>query len=181
MKTRYIFLPLLVIALLSYSLAGEQTDIAPRSTRRSSLPDNPCDVLSPERMSDITGLKITSAKRVPSIKEIVRAQDESREPGLGTICRYETRSDFGEIIIAVPPQADRHAAKYWEARAKYFETFPGSARPVARLGADAWLAGGNGLLVLTAGGEHFSLSTQKYQRRSAEILIGIAKVVLEQH
>ena len=177
MKTFYVFLLLIRFPLLSCSEAARQGDNASKPAQLASLPDNPCEVLNPAQVSAITGLEVASANRVPSLDKVVRAQRENREPGPGTICLYETRSDFGAIMIAVPTQADRSAAEYWKARAKYFETFPGAAQPVAGLGTDAWLSGGTSLHVLVRGDEHFSLSTQMYQPRSREILISIAQAV----
>jgi len=131
-------------------------------------------------MSAISGLEVTSVKRVPGIQKIISAQSENREPGPGTICVYVTRSHFGAIMIAVLPRTERSAAKYWDARAKYFETFPGSAQDVADVGMDAWLSGGTSLTVLVRGDEYFSLSTQMYQPRSQDLLVSIAHVVLGQ-
>jgi hypothetical protein len=179
-KIRYVFLLLVVCALLSCSVATERDTNSSRPARLASLPDNPCEVLSPAQVSAITGLEVTSAARVPSIDKIVSAQRENREPDPGTICSYVTRSGFGAITIAVPAQADRRAAKYWEVRAKYFKTFPGAAQDVADLGTDAWLSGGATLHVLARGDEHFTLSTQLHQPRSRELLVSIAREVLSQ-
>jgi len=180
MKARYIFLLLIIFPLLSCSSATEQDNNASTPTRLASLPDNPCEVLNPARVSAITGLEVSSVKRVPSIEKVVQAQRENREPDLGTICSYETRSDFGAIMIAVPARADRRAAEYWETRAKYFETFSGAAQSVPDLGMDAWLSGGTTLHVLVRGDEYFILSTQMHQPRSRELLVNIAQVVLGQ-
>jgi hypothetical protein len=178
MKTRYIPLLLAVFALLSCSRATEQDGNASKPVRLASLPDDPCQVLNPAEVSAITGLEIVSARRVPSIEKVVHAQRENREPGPGAICNYETRSDFGAILIFVPARTDRRAADYWDTRAKYFETFPGAAQPLTGLGTDAWLSGGSTLHVLVRGDEYFTLSTQMSQPRSRELLANIAKVVL---
>ena len=178
MKTLYIFLLLVIFPLLSCSTAPERDDNASKPLQLPSLPDNPCEVLNPAQVSAITGLDVTSVNRVPSLEKAVHAQRENREPGPGTICLYETRSDFGAIMIAVPTRADRSAAEYWETRAKYFETFPGAAQSVAGLGMDAWLSGGTTLHVLAHGDEYFTLSTQMHQPRSREILVNIAQVML---
>jgi hypothetical protein len=180
MRPRYIFLLLVVYSLLSCSVANAQDNNRSKPARLASLPDNPCELISPAQLSAISGLKVTSVKRVPGIAKIDSAQSENREPGPGTICVYVTRSEFGDIMIAVPPRTDRSAAKYWEFRAKYFQTFPGSAQDVADLGMDAWLSGGTSLSVLVRGDEYFSLSTQMYQPRSHELLVNIARVVLGQ-
>jgi hypothetical protein len=180
MKTHYIFkIFLLLVIFVSCSRATEQVTNTSQPAR-VFLPNNPCDMLNPAQVSAITGLEVTSAQRVPSIDKIVRAQSENREPGPGTICSYETRSDFGAIMIAVPAREDRRAAEYWETRARYFETFPGSARSIGHLGMDAWLSGGTTLHVLVRGDEYFTLSTQMYQPRSREHLVNIAQVLLGQ-
>lgn len=180
MKNNYICLLLVTFALLScYTVTGQDNNTS-KPARLASLPDNPCEVLNPAQVSAITGFEVTSARRVPSISKVVHAQRENLEPGPGTICSYETRSDFGAITIAVPARADRRAAVYWEIRARYFETFPGAALPVAGLGRDAWVAGGNTLHVLVGEDEYFTISTQMYQPQSRELLVNIARVVLEQ-
>jgi hypothetical protein len=180
MRTRYIFLLLVIYSLLSCSMATatEQHNNRSKPALLASLPDNPCELISPAQVSAISGLEVNSVKRVPSIAKIDSAQIENREPGPGTICVYVTRSEFGDIMIAVTPRTERSAAKYWEARAKYFETFPGSAEDVADLGMDAWLSGGTGLSVLVRGDEYFGLLTQMYQPRSRELLVKIAHGVL---
>ena len=180
MKIRHISLLLAIFALISCSTATEQDNNASKPAQPASLPDNPCEVLSPEQVSAITGLEVTSVNRVPSLAKVVDAQRGNREPGPGTICNYGTRSDFGAILIAVPPRADRRASRYWEARAKYFETFPGAAQPVGGLGKDAWLSGGTTLHVLVRGDEYFTVSTQMHQPRSREVLGNIAQVMLGQ-
>jgi hypothetical protein len=180
MKTLYTFLLLLVFPLLSCTKATQQDHSPSKPAQLASIPDNPCKVLSPERVAAITGLEVASANRVPSLDKVVQAQRENHEPGPGTICLYETRSDFGAVLIAVPAHAERSADEYWKTRAKYFETFPGAARPVAGLGKDAWLSGGTTLHVLTHGDEHFTLSTQMHQPRSRELLVNIAQGVLGQ-
>lgn len=144
------------------------------------MPDNPCEVLSSARVSEITGLDVVSANRAPSLEKVVQAQEENREPGPGTICIYETRSAFGAILILVPPRADRSAAKYWADRAKYFQTFPGAARRVEGIGTDAWISGGNVLHVLARNDEYFTVSTQMDEPRSGELVMNVAKAVLDQ-
>lgn len=180
MKTYYILLLLAIFPMLSCSVATERDNNGPKPVQSSSLPDDPCEVLNSAQMSAITGLEVTSVNRAPSLAKVVLAQRENREPGPGAICIYETRSEFGAILVAVPARADRRAAEYWEARAKYFETFPGAAQPVEGLGMDAWLSGGAALHVLARGDEHFTVSTQMHHPRSRELLVNVAKVVLGQ-
>lgn len=181
MKNLYTWLLLVTFALLSGSTATGQDNNTSRSSQQASLPDNPCEVLNQAQVSAVTDLEVLSAERVPGIAKIVQAQGENREPGLGNICSYETGSDFGAITIVVPARAERRTAVYWEQRAKYFETYPGAGQSVGGLGMDAWSAGGTTLHVLVREDEYFSLSTQMYQPGSRELLVKIARVVLEQH
>lgn len=178
MRSRYIFLLLVIYSLLSCSVATAQHNKRSQPARLASLPDNPCELISAARVSAISGLKVTSVKRVPD--KIAMAQREYRDPGPGNICVYATRSEFGDIMIVVTPRAERSAAKYWKSRAEDFKTFPGSARDVADLGMDAWLSGGKTLSVLVRGDEYFGLMTQMYQPRSHDLLVRIAHAVLGQ-
>ena len=146
--------------------------------RLTSLPENPCAVLTVEQVAAATGLRVTSMRRVASIPEIVPAQRERREPVAGSICSYETRSDFGELNIHVPRRTERRTASYWEARERYFGAFPGSAQAIPDLGIDAWLAGGASLHVLACQDEYFTVSTQMYQVRSRELLVALARAML---
>ena len=180
MKHHYTFLLLVTFTLLSYSGAIGQDNNTSKPARQTSLPEDPCGLLNQTRLSAITGLEVTAARRVPSIAKIVQAQDENREPDPGTICSYETRSDFGAILIVIPTKADRRAAAYWENRESYFKTYPGSAQPVAGLGMDAWLSGGSSLHVLVREGEQFALTTQMYKPESRELLVKIARAILDQ-
>ena len=183
MKTLYILLLLALCSLSSCSSPARQDGNSSNSAKPAqlaSLPDNPCEILDPSKVSAAAGLEVTSANRAPSLDKVVDAQRENREPGPGTICVYETRGDFGAILLSVRARADRNAAEYWKTRAKYLETSPGSAQPVTGLGLDAWFSGGTTLHVLARGDESFTLSTQMVQPRSREVLINIARVVLSQ-
>lgn len=179
MKRCY-FICVLSIALAqlpSFNVVG-QGEVASKQAHKASLPENPCEVVSAEQVSTATGLEVASVERVPSIAKIVEAQRTNQEPAPGRLCTYETHSAFGMIMIAVPSRADRRAAEYWKARAKYFETYPGSGQFIRDLGSDAWLAGGSTLHVLISGDEYFSVSTQMYQPGSRDLLVKIARVVL---
>ena len=65
--------------------------------RLVALPDNPCDLLTQQRMASITRLAVTAVHRVPSIAKAVEAEREYRQPDAGTICNYETDSAFAAI------------------------------------------------------------------------------------
>lgn len=178
LKTLNLLFLLLMVAFVGCSHSTKPNNTASKPVQRASFPDNPCDLLNAAQVAEITGLEVTSANRVPSLDKVVEAQKQNRAPDPGTICSYETRSDFGAILIHVPARTKRNAAEYWAARAKYFETFPGAAQPLNGLGTDAWLSGGNALHVLIRGDEHFIVSTQMHQPRSRELLIEIARAVL---
>jgi len=183
MKSLHITLILISLFLSSCSRSALRETNASEPAKLAhltSLPDNPCEILSAAQMSAASGLQITSAERAPSLEKIVDAQRDHRDPGPGTICVYETRSDFGAILLSVPAAANRSAAEYWKSRTKYLETFPGSARLVPGLGQDSWLSGGTALHVLTRGDESFTISTQMYQPGSRDLLVKIALVVLAQ-
>ena len=83
-------------------------------------------------------------------------------------------------MIMLPTRSDRQAEKYWEEKSKYFETFPGSAHNVERVGADAWFAAGTTVNVLTIGNEHFTVATRMVHPRSREFVINLAKAIVEQ-
>jgi len=173
------WLTAMVILALFSTAASPVSGLPQTSSRTATLPDSPCDLLTPTQMAVIAGVEVTAVQRVPSIAKIVRAQQDNREPGPGTICRYETRSDFGAITIAVLPRSERATAKYWADRSRYFETYRGSAQSISRLGMDAWLAGEVRLHVLIRQDEYFTVMTQMYQRQSRELLVTIARAVLD--
>jgi hypothetical protein len=147
-------------------------------SQSSPLGDNPCDLFTTEELTTISHLYVREVRRVPSITKIVDAQRSERETGPGTICSYETDSDFGAIIVVVPLRSERDATNYWTNRERYFRTYPGSARPIPEIGVDAWLAAGTSLSVLTDQNEYFAISTQFYQRESAELVNRLARAVL---
>ena len=152
-----LFTMLLAPPELAASVGGQSTT-TPTASR--SLPDNPCDVPTAAEIADAAGLVVTSVRRVPSIKEVVTAERQGRKPEPGTICSVETNSHFGVLSIVVPRHSERRSELYWEARSKYFETYPGSAEHIPGLGIDAWLAGGVGLSILVRENEYLMLSTQ---------------------
>lgn len=161
-------------------LLAERTPSAtPVLTLLASLPENPCDLLTLEQVSAITNLNVIEKRRVPSIDEIIQAQSEGRQPGPGRICSYETQSDIGAITISVPSGAERTSVSYWEARRGYFSTFAASARTIPGLGEDAWISGGASLHVLARENEYFIIGTQMYNQRSPELMIALARAVLD--
>jgi hypothetical protein len=141
------------------------------------LPDNPCEVLTKAEVASATGLDVREPRRVPNITKVVQAQRSHIAPEPGRICVFDTMSRFGAINIAVLPKAERRG-KYWEARTRYFQTFPGSARVVSELGEDAWLAGGADLHVLLGGDEYVIISAQYYQPEARTLLVELARTIV---
>ena len=144
------------------------------------LPQNPCDLLTPQQVSVATGLVVIEMRRVPGIQEIMAARKQGLDPGPGNICSYHTGSEFGEINIAIPPQAEQNVDHYLETRDRYFRTFHGSAQAISGLGKDAWISGGTSLHLLVRDDVYIVITTQMYQRRSREIAINVAREILKQ-
>lgn len=165
--------------ILAIAIALLYTACSPSQPQLAALPTDPCKVLSAGQVSLITGLEVSEPFRAPSLEKVIRAQELHTEPEPGTICVYNTSSQFGAISLSVPKQDERTAARYWDSRSSYFERFPGSAEGIADLGQDAWIDGGTQLHVLTPNGEFFSVSTQMYQARSRNLLIKLGRAVLE--
>jgi hypothetical protein len=182
----------LVVTLLNggaLPFVGARFETSPQLT---TLPDNPCAVLTQEQMAAITGLEVTTVRRVPSVTKIVEAQRNGRAAGPGTICVYETDSAFGGISIFVPDRTTRTTDVYWAARSRYFETYRGSARSVPNIAIDAWLAGGADLHVLIRDNEFFTVSAQMWSQthpipsdqgheffvRAGELLTAIARAIV---
>ena len=163
----------------TWSVAGVPSSVS-ASAQVYSLPENPCDLLTPQQISAATGLVVIGMWRVPGIEEIIRARDEGRNPDSGDICSYRTGSEFGAISIGIPPQAEQNAAHYLEVRDRYFRTFHGSAQLIPGLGKDAWLAGGTSLSLLIRDDVQLVITTQMYQPRSREIVINVAREILKQ-
>lgn len=141
-----------------------------------SLPENPCEVMTPSQMSTASGLDVTSSARVETIEAIVQARRGGRASGAGTICRYDTSSPFGSIAIEVP--ADRRADAYVSARAAALAAFPGSMTTVAGIGTDAWLVGGASLHVLVRDADYFTVTTQHSRPESRDVLVRIAQRIV---
>jgi hypothetical protein len=81
-------------------------------------------------------------------------------------------------MVVVPPDAERTAARYREARERAF-TPPSLAQVISGLGEDAW-GNGSGLSVLTRQGEYFTVGAQKCCGRSTpDQLVALARAVLD--
>lgn len=174
----------LVLFGASCSSGGGSTEAgappSPAATRRiASLPENPCDLLTRGDVSVATSLRVRRARRVPDIDEIVAAGREGRAARTSTICSYDTGGDLVAITITVPPLSDRNAAAYHSAREAYFRQYPASAKPVAGIGEDAWLAGGTTLHVLAGPSAYFIVATRMVQPNSPDVVAKVARAVLD--
>ena len=174
----------LAIAMFTGALligdAASAQDAKPRGEPRlTSLPDNPCDLLTPAQLAEATGLPVVAAARKPDIFKLVRAQRENRDPEPGRICSYETGTAVGAVSLYVPKREERSTLRYWESRTRYLERPGGIVDPIAGLGADAWLSGKASLHVLVCEDEHFTVSVQHYHPDNEELLIRVARRVLD--
>ena len=149
------------------------------SPRLGAWPDNPCAVLTGEQVTAATRLTVTNVRRAPSIGKVVQAPHTGGDPGPGKyICVYETRSDYVDLYVIAPTPEQSSSVGYWASREQYFRQFPGSARAIANLGEDAWIAGGTTLHVLARHDLHFVVATRMYQEGSDRVLIALARAVL---
>lgn len=154
---------------------------APAAGRRriATLPENACELLTRGEVSVATGLRVRRAQKVPDIDEIVAAGKEGRAAHTSTICSYNTPGEFVAITIVVPPLANRTAGAYQSEREAYFRQYPGSAKRVAGVGEDAWLAGGTTLHVLAGPNAHFTVATRMAQPKSPDIVAAVARAVVD--
>lgn len=164
----------LVALLIGFALAGTAGQTASRLDR---LPENPCELLTIPQLSAATGVSVVAAQRAPSVAATVEAQRRGVDPPPGNVCTYETRSEFGTIDVGVVT-AESNAVAYWEARERYFRTFPGSAQAVPGLGIDAWMAGGTFLRVLARNDLQLNIATRMYQPGSRDVVLGVARALL---
>lgn len=152
---------------------------APAPARRiASLPENACELLTRGEVSVATGLRVRRARKVPDIGEIIAAGKEGRAAHTSTICSYDTGGELVAITIIVPPLANRTAAAYHSERGAYFRQYPGSAKPVAGVGEDAWIAGGTTLHVLAGPNAHFTVATRMAQPNSPDVVAKVARAVI---
>jgi hypothetical protein len=138
-------------------------------------------LLTVEQVAASSGLTVLAARRVPSIAEEVQGQRNGGPPTLGSICSYETTSDFGAITVGMLVSAESAAAKYWEAREWYFRAFPGSAQPIRDLGMDAWIGGFTRLRILVRENLQFTVATQMFpkgSRGSSDVIVKVARAIL---
>jgi hypothetical protein len=140
------------------------------------LPDNPCDLLTAEQVAAASGVKILSARRVPDIGEIVRAQREDRRARPGTICNYDSSANVGDIVIIVPEVSQQSVDGYRKARDEYARNF--RAEKISGVGDEAWMAGGNTLHVLAGRNAQFIVATRYWQPNSRDVVIAVAKSVI---
>ena len=153
--------------------------MAPQASR--AVPDNPCDVLTVAQVGAASGVTVLTARRVPSITEEVRANQTGAAPPAGSVCTYETTSDFGAISVAVVRGSEATPAKYREARDWYFQSFPGSAWNEPGLGLDAWGKAFTYLHVLVRDDLQVVVTIQTFPagtRGSPELLVAVARAAV---
>lgn len=175
----YSFIIAAVIAACSYhrtptTIATTPARVAER--RISTIPDDPCELLTPADVSKAAGISIESARRVPDIGEIVRAHRENRRARAGNLCNYDSSAPVGDIVFAVPDVSAQSIAAFRKEREEYARNFP--AESIQGVGYEAWLAGGNALHVLAARNLQFVVSTRNSQPDSREAVVGVAKLIL---
>jgi len=142
------------------------------------LPDNPCELLTAAQVSSAAGIAIQSARRIPDIGEIVRAQREKRPPRAGVICNYDSNAAVGDIVIAIPDPSVQSVTAFRKERDEYMRNFPGSAQHVDGIGYEAWIAGGNTLHVLAARNAQFIVGTRYWQPNSRDVVQAVAKSIM---
>ncbi len=121
------------------------------------LPEDPCSLVRPGDVAAAFDAEVTKAERVPSIDEIVSAQNkdgaDAEVPRADQrLCLYTTTSDFGAVTVFVPASSADGA--------KLFTSRRDSAKEVDRVGDDAYFEGGSSLSVLVDD-EMFSVQVQK--------------------
>ena len=173
----------LVLVLLALCVScsrhrPSETVAAPTPVRASitSLPDNPCDVLTAREISAAIGKSVTRGRRAPDVSEIIRADKESRLPRERAVCSYDSMNEFGSIMIIVPAVSDQNASAFERTRDEYARR----ARPVRieGLGEDAWMEGGGALHVLAGKNAQFIVGTRTVRDDTKEIEIAVAKAIL---
>ena len=68
----------------------------------TALPENPCDLLSVKQVAAAAGVEISGANRVLSQRESLEAATSAQGSAPGSICQYETPSEFGSIAVILP-------------------------------------------------------------------------------
>lgn len=176
-----LFVKGLVVMFVSFIFGCSSVGSPPTKTpppRLVSLPENPCDVLTVEQVSVVTGLRVVDHGRVPSLEKVVKAREQGSDPPPGRICSYETSGDFGAITLALPLESERSSIRYWEVRNAFLRNYPGSGQSVGGVGAHAWIGGGNTLHVLVEDNVHFTISTQMYHPAARDVLTRLATTAL---
>jgi hypothetical protein len=125
--------------------------------QRVVLPEDPCSLVRPGDVAAAFDTEVTKAERVPSIDEIVSAQNkggaDAEVPRADQrLCSYTTTSEFGAVTVFVPaPSA--HGAKLFTSRRD-------NAKEVDSVGDEAYFEGGSSLSVLVDD-EMFSMQVQR--------------------
>lgn len=150
MLGRRLGLPVLVLALAVAGCDGEdEKDVV--------MPEDPCALLSATDVAAAIDGSVEKVERVPSIDQIVAAQDRggTREDvpvDDRRLCSYTTTSPLAAITVFVPKPSDDGAELFRSARRRDDEG-------VSSVGDNAYLSGGASLRVLV-GGASFSIGIQ---------------------
>lgn len=169
---------LIIAACSSGSGSGAPVAGAPAPAplhKITSLPDNPCELLSAEEVAAATGLRIESARRMPDIGEVLKSEREGRAARVSGICTYDASGEDSEISLIVPSVSDQSRAAFMRERGAYSDQ--SRVEPVSGLGEDAWLAGTT-LHVLAGNTAQFMVAARGRQEHSRDLVVAVAKAVL---
>jgi hypothetical protein len=142
------------------------------------LPQNPCATLTAEEVARATGVAVTRAARVPSISEIVEAQDAKRPPPPGSICSYATGTPYGAIMISTVVPGSRTADLFRERRIEYNRGSRSPLRRMPGLGVEAW-SHRNSVIVYLDRGQVFTVGTQMDEPGAEALVIAVAHAFLK--
>lgn len=167
------------VAACSSGSGSRPTPVTPvvssKLDRPFLFPDDPCDLLTPGDVASASGVPVNSARRVPDIGEIIRAQKEHRAAHASAVCSYDGERD-AEITISIPAVADQNAAAYLKERDAYFSQSHGEQ--VSGVGQDAWIGGGAALHVLVGKHGQFVVAAMNAGEKSRDAVIRVAKAAI---
>lgn len=134
-----------------------------------ALPNDPCQILSKEQVSNATDLAIVGSRGVPGMGKSVRSQQEGREPS-ADFCIYSTASGSPAAMISVPRVDDPNFGSYRKYRQEYARAF--KVQSVKGIGQDAWIRG-NFIAVLVGHDRYFTAELQ--ENFTKERLLSLAR------
>jgi hypothetical protein len=150
--------PLSVVVVFTVAFAG----CGGGDGTRVVLPEDPCALVRADDVAAAVHAQVSKVERVPSIDQVVAAQDEGgNADGVPVadrrLCSYTTTSGFGSVIVFVPKPSAGGADLFKSGS----RPAPGQRDPIQvnGVGDDAYLTGG-GLNVLVDDAM-FSIFVQK--------------------